>query len=169
MIIKSKIRFGFLCLTFSIIYFSMCVVANPIPVYPDPEPTLISYSGGSEPFPFVWIVLIFVINFCVDVLILYGGLLLLDRFRVIPEEYVLSLSKSRLFTAVGLISFTGVVVEYILGSWIGGLLLAALVIMGSFVFVGNWLLNLSWPNSFRLGGFALLINIVLWIIFYTII
>ena len=169
MIIKSSTWFVFLYLTFSIMCFSISGLANPIPVYPDPEPTLISYSGGSESFPFVWILLIFIINFCVDVLILYGGLLLLDRLRAIPEEYVLSLSKSRLFTAVGLISLTGVVVEYILGSWVGGLLLAAIVILGSFVFVGNWLLSLSWPNSFRLGGFALLINIVLWIVFYTII
>ncbi len=152
---------------FVLLSFTIICSANPIPVYPNPEPTLIS-GGTSESFPGLWLVFIFIINFCVDILILYGGLLVLERFEVLPEEYVFNLSKTVFFVAVGLISLTGLLVEYFLGAWFGGLLLAALIILCSFVFVGKWLLNLVWANSVRLGAFALTINIIMWIIFYSI-
>ena len=152
---------------FVFVSLSIICSANPIPVYPNLEPTLVS-GGTSESFPGLWLGFIFIINFCVDILILYGGLLVLDRFQVLPEEYVFNLSKIVFFVAVGLISITGLVVEYFLGAWFGGLLLAALVILCSFIFVGRWLLKLSWGNSIRLGVFALTINIIMWIIFYSI-
>ena len=161
----SSLNYLMLIMCFLVI-FSFCGIANPIPVYPDPEPTLV-VSGGSAPFPIVWLGLIFLINFCVDILILYGGLLLLDHFQVLPEDYVLLISKSVFFISVGLISFIGLVVEYILGAWIGGLLLAAGVIFCSFVFVGRWLLKISLVNGVRLGLFALVVNIVLWTVFYS--
>jgi hypothetical protein len=152
---------------FVLLSVSIICSANPIPVYPNPEPTLIS-AGTSESFPGLWLGVIFIINFCVDILILYGGLLVLDSFQVLPEEYVFNLSKIVFFVAVGLISFTGLIVEYFLGAWFGGLLLAALVILCSFVFIGRWLLRISWGNGIRLGSFALTINIIMWIIFYSI-
>lgn len=152
---------------FLLLSLSIICSANPIPVYPNPEPSLVS-GGTSESFPGFWLVLLFIINFCVDILILYGGLLVLDRFQVLPEEYVFNLSKIVFFIAVGLISSTGLLVEYFLGAWFGGLLLAALVILCSFVFVGRWLLCLAWANSVRLGVFAVTINIIMWIIFYSI-
>jgi hypothetical protein len=148
--------------------FSFLGLANPIPVYPDLEPTLIS-TGSAETFPIMWLGLIFIINFCVDILILYGGLLVLDKFQTLPEEYVFCLSKIVFFGAVGLISFIGLVVEFILGAWFGGLLLAALLIFCSFVFVGRWLLKISWANCIRLGFFALIVNIIMWILFYSVI
>ena len=149
-----------------VVGFSFCGIANPIPVYPDPEPALV-VSGGAEPFPIVWLGLIFIINFCVDILILYGGLVLLDRFHVLPEDYVLSLTKIVFFMSVGLISLIGLIVEYVLGAWVGGLLLAAGVIFCSFVFVGRWLLEISLVNGVRLGLFAVVVNIVLWTVFYS--
>ena len=161
-------RINYLLIGFLVVLsLSIICSANPIPVYPNPEPTLIS-GGTSESFPIFWLVLIFIINFCVDILILYGGILVLDRFQVLPEEYVFNLSKTVFFVAVGLISLTGLLVEYFLGAWFGGLLVAALIILCSFVFVGRWLLNLVWINSVRLGAFALTINIIMWIIFYSI-
>ena len=160
---------AYLCLYVGVIVLvclSISVGANPIPVYPDPEPTLVS-SGHVQPFPVVWLGLIFMMNFCVDILILYVGLLVLDSFQMLPEEYVFSLSKRLFLGSVAVISIFGLSVEYILGSWIGGLGIAALVIFGSFVIVSHFLLNLSGVNSVRLGLFALLINIVMWIIFYS--
>ena len=166
MIHRHMVTSLFLCVGVLVLFcLSYSVGANPIPVYPDPEPTLVS-SGGAEPFPVAGLGLIFIVNFCVDILILYSGLIVLDRFQVLPEEYVISLSKGLFFGSVAVISILGLGVEYVLGSWIGGLVLAALVILGSFVFVGHFLLRLSGMNSIRLGFFALIINIVMWTIFY---
>jgi hypothetical protein len=120
-----------------------------------------------EPFPLMWLGLIFLINFCIDILILYFGLMILDRFKVLPEGYVISLTKGLFFGSVAVISSLGLGVEYVLGSWIGGLIIAALVIFLSFVFVGHFLLRLSGVNSVRMGFFALMNNIVIWTIFYS--
>ena len=147
-------------------WLSYGVGANPIPVYPDPKPTLV-FSGSVEPFPVMWLGLIFLINFCIDILILYFGLMILDRFKVLPEGYVISLSKGLFFGSVVVISSLGLGVEYVLGSWIGGLIIAGLVIFLSFVFVGHFLLRLSGMNSVRMGFFALMSNIVIWTIFYS--
>lgn len=163
----SRWLYMFIAICF-LLCLSVCGLANPIPVYPNPEPTLLA-TGVAEPFPMVWLGLIFVINFCVDILILYGGLVVLDRFKVLPDDYVFILSKMVFFGAVGLISLIGLSVEYVLGAWVGGLLLAAIVIFFSFVFVGRWLLRISWVNCVRLGLFALIVNGVMWIVFYSII
>ena len=150
------------------IFFSSIGCANPIPVYPHPEPTLIA-TGVSESFSGIWLGLIYIINFCVDVLILYAGLSVLDRFQVLPKDYVFSLSKKMFFLAVGLISLIGLGSEFLLGAWVGGLVVAAVVILFSFIFIGRWLLELTWANSGRIGFFALTINILVWIVFYSII
>ncbi|MBU0498093.1 MAG: hypothetical protein KKC68_08065 [Candidatus Thermoplasmatota archaeon] len=141
---------------------------NPIPVYPSPDPELFSPTQTSQPFLMVWIFLIFIINVGVDILILYSGLLLLDRFSALPTDYVLHLSKTTFLLAVILISIIGISVEMVLGAWLGGLFLAAVLIWFSFLSVGWFILHLQLSNGLRLATYALLINIVVWTVFYSI-
>lgn len=151
-----------------LIFTHLSACGNPIPVYPSPDPDLFSPAQVSQPFPLIWIFLIFLLNVGVDILILYSGLLLLDRFSLFPEEYVMHLSKTTFLLAVSMISLIGISVELVLGAWLGGLVLAAIIIWSSFLVVGGMILHLTISNGLRLATYALLINIVVWTVFYTI-
>ena len=142
------------------------VVANPIPVYPDPKP---EFSGSNDigTISLGWISLVFVIDFFVDILIVYAGIYLLDASNLVKNRDVLDFSKKTFLFAVVLISIVGLLSELIFGAWIGGLIVALFFIFLSFVFVSKYLFKLSLANSFRMGFFAIIVNIVVWIVFFT--
>jgi len=148
----------------------LCVVsavANPIPVYPDPEPV---FSGPSNinTLSVVWILIVFVLDFFIDILIIYAGIYLLDKSNLIKNRKVLDFSKRTLLLAVVVISMIGLLSELIFGAWIGGLIFALFFICLSFVFVSKYILKLSWANSYRMGLFAIIVNIVVWIVVFTV-
>ena len=143
------------------------VLANPIPVYPDPEPV---FSGPSNisTLPIAWILIVFVLDFFIDILIIYTGIYLLDKSNLIKNRNVLDFSKRTLLLAVVVISMVGLLSELIFGTWIGGLIFALFFIFLSFVFVSKYILKLSWANSYRIGFFAVIVNIVVWIVVFTV-
>lgn len=155
-----------LFLIFSILLIIKCS-ANPIPVYPDPEPVY-SSSSGLRSLNITWIILVFVMDFFIDILIIYGGIYLLHYYGLIAIKNVFEFNKSTLFTAVFFISLVGLFSEIIFGYWIGGLIIALFFIFLSFVFASKKLLGLDWTNCIRMGLIGLIINIVVWIVIFSI-
>jgi len=150
-----------------LIFISIATISgNPIPVYPDPEP---NYQGSVSlnSLNLIWIFAVFLFDFFIDVLIVYGGILLLNRFDLINNKYIFDFSKLKFFLAVFIIAIIGLISELILGPWIFGFIIALIFIFASFVFVSKYLLNLDWTNGIRLGVFALIINIMFWILIFS--
>jgi len=151
----------------TLVFCVFSVIANPIPIYPDPN---MEFSGQSNVsmVPFYWIIFVFIIDFFIDILIVYAGILLLDRFDMIKNRNVLDFSKKTFIFSVAIISIVGLISELLFGSWIGGIILALFFIFLSFVFVSKYILKINWANSSRMGFFAIIINIIVWSIVFSI-
>jgi len=149
------------------IFFVTMSAGNPIPIYPDPEPVYYGSIGVSS-LNIAWIAIVFIMDFFINILIIYGGIYLLHRYNLVTIKNVFDFSKTTLLMSVFIISLVGLISELILGAWIGGLLIALLFIFLSFVLVSKYLLKLSWINSLRMGLIALLINIIVWIAVFTV-
>lgn len=162
-----KIFVSSIILFFSIItIFIISAKANPIPVYPDPEPTFFK-TGGYINIPLYWILFVFILDFFIDILIVYGGIFLLDKDKLIQNKYILDFSKKTFFLAIGMICTVGLLSELILGQSIGGLIVALIFIFISFVFVSKYLLKLNWKNSNRMALFAIIINLIVWAVIFS--
>lgn len=149
------------------IFFVTKSAGNPIPIYPDPEPVYYDSIGVSS-LNIAWIAIVFVMDFFINILIIYGGIYLLHYYNLVTIKNVFDFSKTMLLMSVFIISLVGLISELIFGAWIGGLLIALLFIFLSFVLVSNYLLKLGWINSLRMGLIALLINIIVWIAVFTV-
>ncbi len=143
------------------------IFANPIPVYPDPEPVILGQINYTSPMV-EWVLIVFVLDLFIDILIVYAGIYILDKSNLIQNRDVLDFSKISFFSAVGIISIVGLLSELVFGSWAGGLLIAIIIIYFSFVFVSKYILKINWKNSYRMGFFALIVNIVVWIVIFSI-
>jgi hypothetical protein len=156
----SLLLFGFIfCISFSI-------AANPIPVYPNPDAVV--FSTPQRPFVSIeWIIFVYIANFFLDILIVYMGLFIIDRSNLLENQNVLDFSKKTFFLAIAIISIVGMLTELLLGSFLGGLILALIIIFFSFVFVSKYLLLLCWNNSYRMGLFAIIINILIWVFIFS--
>jgi hypothetical protein len=139
---------------------------NPIPVYFDPEPTSTQISSDNI-VTLVWIALVFIIDFFLDILIIYGGIYLLDRNNLITNTSEIYISKSKLFSSVIIISLVGLMSELIFWTWFGGVFLSLLFIFLSFGFASKYILKLSITNSIRMGVIGLIINIGVWIVIFS--
>jgi hypothetical protein len=149
------------------IFFVTISTGNPIPIYPDPEPAYYDSIGVSS-LNIAWIAIVFVMDFFINILIIYGGIYLLHHYNLVTIKNVFDFSKTTLLMSVFIISLVGLISELIFGAWIGGLLIALLFIFLSFVLVSKYLLKLGWINSLRMGLIALLINIIVWIAVFTV-
>ncbi|UCD14138.1 MAG: hypothetical protein JSW60_01610 [Thermoplasmatales archaeon] len=159
------IRLALSFLLFMPLFVTMAA-GNPIPIYPDPEPAFYGPSGVSS-LHGTWIASAFVTDFFINILIVYGGIYVLHHYNLISIKNVFDFSRTKLLLSVFLISLVGLLSELFLGAWIGGLLLALVFIFLSFVFVSIYLLKFSWPNGLRMGFIALVINIITWIVVFT--
>jgi len=139
---------------------------NPIPVYPKPEST---YSGSSSlnNLNFAWILGVFAIDFFLDILIVYGGIILLFQFNLISNKDIFNFSKKMFFLSILIISIIGIITELILGPWIWGFVLALFFIFLSFLIITKYFLNLEWINGARMGIIAVIINIIFWIVIFS--
>jgi hypothetical protein len=148
---------------------STIVGGNPIPVYPDPE-FLISGTPGSYDVSInpLWITIVFVFNFALNLLIFYAGLYIIFHFHKIDEKYFSNFSRYQIILAVFLISIIGLITEFFFGTWIGGLFLVLVLVFISYVLVSKYILGLNFNNSTYLGLFATGINIVSWIVLFSI-
>lgn len=148
-------------------FFIISVNANPIPVYPEPE--LVFFSSNSAiNIPIYWIFLVFILDFFIDILIVYTGIFLLDKDKLILNKDVLDFSKRTFLLAVAVISTVGLLSELIFGQSIGGLIIVLSLIFISFVLVSRYLLKLNWKNSNRMGLFAIVINIIAWAVVFSV-
>jgi hypothetical protein len=149
-------------------FFLLCIVfrvsGNPIPVYLDPEPVYQEPGAAASSIDIYWLVPVFVIDFWMNVFVLYGGGLLLvcHCHRI---GYVLDFSRGVFLVSVFFISLVGLLAEGFLGGWIGGLFLSLIFIFLSIIVVSRWLLRLDWVNSVIMGLFALFINVLVWTFF----
>ncbi len=158
------LRFNFvviIVIVFSIFFITTCS-GNPIPVYPDLEPVSTNLRDVSG-LNLAWITSVFIVDFFINILIIYGGIFLLNHYNLIQNKSIFYFSKSTLFLSVIIISLIGLISELVFWTWIGGLFIALIFIFLSYVCVSNYLLRLSVPNSIRIGLIGLIINIVAWI------
>jgi hypothetical protein len=142
------------------------ISGNPIPVYPKPEPSYYSASDYTN-LNFTWIIGALIIDFFMNLLIIYGGVIVLNHYNLIINKNIFDISKKTLLLSVLIISITGFISELILGPWLGGFLLSLIIIFTSFVLVAKYLLKINWINSIRMGLIALIVNIIFWIIIFS--
>ncbi|MCK4347397.1 MAG: hypothetical protein KAW47_02155 [Thermoplasmatales archaeon] len=147
--------------------FIIMVIGNPIPVYPDLESASVGLENASS-LNVVWVVLVFLIDFCINIFIVYAGMYLLHCFGRITNEDIFIFSKKIFLTSLLVISLVGLSSELIFGTQIIGLLLALFTIFMSYVLVAKYLLKLEWINGFLLALFALFVNVVFWLIIFGI-
>jgi len=150
----------------SILFIAICS-GNPIPIYPDPEPTTTNFSDVGS-LNLAWIIVVFTMDFFIDILIIYGGIYLLNYYNLIDNQSQFNFSKSTLFLSVIIISLVGLISELVFWAWAGGLFIALMFIFISFVFVSKYILRLNQNNSIRMGLFGLIINIVAWFVIFSI-
>jgi hypothetical protein len=136
-------------------------------VYPDPEPVL-SGTINYNSLQMEWILIVFIIDFFIDILIVYIGVYLLDKNNLINNFYTFDFPKITFLFAVFIISVVGLFSEIFFGAWVGGLVIALILIFLSFVIVSKYILKLNWANSIRLGLFAAIVNIIVWIVIFSI-
>ena len=147
--------------------FSVMVIGNPIPVYLDIE----SVSMGLENIGSLnvfWIALVFMIDFCINIFIVYSGIYLLYYLGRITNEDIFDFSKKIFLTSLLVISLVGLFSELIFGTLFLGLLMALFTIFISYVIVAKSLLKFDWTNSFLLALFALFVNIIFWLVIFAI-
>jgi hypothetical protein len=140
--------------------------ANPIPIYTKPGQV---FSGSSiTTLNPVWIMGVFLIDFFMDILIVYGGVFVLYKFKLVKSNNLFDFSKRTFFLAILLIAIIGLITELVLGQLIIGLIFALIIIFISFILVSFYLLKLEIINSIRLALIAITINIIFWIVFFSI-
>ena len=163
------LRFNFvviIVIVLSILFTTLCS-GNPIPVYPDIEPVSPDLNDISS-LNLAWIISVFIVDFFINILIIYGGICLLNHYNLIENKSIFNFSKSALFLSVIIISLIGIISELVFWTWIGGLFIALMFIFLSFVFVSNYLLRLNLSNSIRMGLIGIIVNIVAWIVIFSI-
>jgi hypothetical protein len=161
--------FRFVCLGILLVLLgsSASVCANPIPIEPHP-PTNLPGIIHSREGTVGWIIAIFVIDFFLDTLLVYGGVLVLGRLRLLSPQQVFAMPKTTFFSGVLLISFVGFSAEWVLGVMFWGLFVTLWVVLFSFCVVSRYLYKFTWSNALYFGGFASLINLLVWVVLFNI-
>lgn len=144
--------------------------SNPIPVYPDPKPNYhppIYFTSATSSFGY-WLLFVFLLDFSIDILITYVGLFILDKKRG-SQKLLFFDDFSRLYFigSVLLISLIGLLTEWFLGMWIGGLFITLGIIFLSFYFVAKKLFGLLPHQCIFMGIFAIIINSITWIVIFA--
>ena len=147
--------------------FSVMVIGNPIPVYPDIESVSIGLENIGS-LNIFWIALVFMIDFCINIFIVYSGIYLLYYLGRIIKEDIFDFPKKIFLTSLLVTSLVGLFSELIFGTLFLGLLMALFTIFISYVIVAKSLLKFDWTNSFLLALFALFVNIIFWLVIFTI-
>lgn len=144
--------------------------ANPIPVFPDPEPVYqspITYVSSNHSISF-WIPLVFLFDFAANLLVLYLGFFLLLKLRWMQYDYFVEISRKQFIVAAGIISVLGIVSEFLLGTWYIGLIFVLGIVFVSYFYVSSYIFHLSKRNCFVISFCAVMINIITWMIVFQI-
>ena len=172
MVSKNDTEWVFVLLFVSFIVFFVFTdsgMGNPIPV----NPRAAEIAGGtnilslSEIDP-IWVSFIFVLDYCLNLFLLYGGLLLAGYLKWTEDEDLSwDFSRTGMILSVLVITLTGFFSELFLGQFLTGLILALFFIFLSFVLTGLFVLRLNKKSVLIIGFFAVCFNIVFWLIFYV--
>ena len=157
--------FLLLAIFFLLTIFSVSINANPIPVYPKPKITFETTPDVST-INYTWLSIIFILDFFIDVLIIYCALILLNKAKLITDN-ISDFSRKNLLLSVLIISLIGIASEFLFGSWIVGVLIALIFIFISYIFVSKYILKISWKNSLRISIFAVIVNIIFWSVIFS--
>lgn len=162
-------KYRFIAEILSILFlfiFTFAVIGNPIPVFPDPDVISIGFEN-IESVNLIWMIFVFLVDFCINIFIVYGGIFLLYYFGQIKHEDVFDFSKIIFLISILIISIVGIGSELIFGTWLIGLVFALITIFISYIMVMKYLLKFSWLNCFLMGFFALIINIFFWLVIFA--
>ena len=165
---QQNIFYGsFLGFLLFLVMYTVIIAANPIPIPPHPQQNFPSYHN-EQGLPIAWIIIIFIVDFFLDTLLLYAGVLFLERFTHLSSHQVFDMPKTKFFSAVLIISLVGLSSEWILGSTVLGLFLTLCCVFLSFCLVCHYMFRFTWRNASYLGGFASLINLLIWIVLFIV-
>lgn len=152
-----------------IILLPMLSLANPIPVYPETTPSFqpaTAITDVQQPGFALWLVLVTLLDFAANMLFLYVGLFLLVLFRIEKETWFNTISRRKIVSSVAVLSFFGILSEWLLGSSIGSLLvIAAIVFIVTFLVGFKWF-DLRVSASSLLAGYMVFANVISWAIIF---
>ncbi len=148
--------------------FCFSVSANPIPATPNDTVVTQHFSSFSQSMTIIIFPLIFIIDFILDLLILYGALVLLNQSNLLDMFEVFSFRTRRILLSALLVSIIGFVAEVLLGSWRVGLLVVLVMVFCSFSLVSYYLLYLDKKNALRVGFIAIVVNSITWLVLFNI-
>ena len=159
----------FILINLSFFIFTIPFVsANPIPVFPNPEPSYVSpvtyvssNQGLSLLIPFV-----FLLDFAANLLIIYFCFFLLDKAHLISLEEFQRISRYQIILTAGIISCFGILFEFLLGTWITGLGIILLVVFISYYIFCSYFFHISKNTTLYFSIIAVLINIGTWSIYF---
>jgi hypothetical protein len=150
--------------------FIPIALSNPIPVYPDPRPDyqLPTVISSSNSFFGYWLLFVFLLDFAIDVLMMYAGLYVLSKHHN-SSAFPFFEDFSRLYFtgSVLFISLIGIFTEWLIGMWTGGVLITLCIIFLSFYIVSKKLFHLSTHHSIFMGTFAVTINGISWVVIFS--
>ncbi|HVQ01573.1 MAG TPA: hypothetical protein VMT57_08665 [Candidatus Thermoplasmatota archaeon] len=147
--------------------FTIGVLANPIPIEPHP-PTGIPVISSSQSAIAGWVLFVFIVDFFLDTLLVYGGVFLLGYLHLLLPHQVLAMPKTRFFTGVLFISLVGFMAEWGLGVTFWGLFITLWIVLFSFCVVSRYLYGFTWKNAVYFGVFASLVNLLVWLVLFNI-
>ena len=160
------------CLLFSV--FILCLhttssFANPIPVYPDPKPTFepsTAITNAQNANFVLWLLLIWCLDVALNTLFLYGGFLLLVRFNMESTGWFSQISRNNMVAGILLLSVAGITSEWLIGSWLGGIIFIASVVFITTYFLGKYFFELKSGSSLFIAGYMVVLNLVSWAIIF---
>jgi hypothetical protein len=150
-----------------ILCFQAGVVANPIPIEPHPETDIPNVPHG-QGITTGWIITVFILDFFLDILLVYAGVLLLGRFNLISSPQVCTMRKTTFFSAIFFISLVGFSSEWILGTTFWSLFVILWIVLFSFFIAARYLFKFTWSSALYLGVFASIVNLLVWIVLFVI-
>ena len=151
-----------------LLFKTITCIANPIPVFPDPQPDYISPvaqlssdQGIRNMIPFV-----FLIDFALNLFIIYIGFIVLIKIRQYSIDEFNTLSRYQFLITAIIISIIGITLEIILGTWIIGLFIIIIIVILSYYITCIKIFNITKKNGSLIALLAGIINTVSWFLFY---
>jgi len=164
-----KQNFILISLTFFIcILFIPLISSNPIPVFPNPEPSYVSpitYTSSSEAFSFI-ILFVFLLDFAANILIMYFCFILLEKSKLLSIKKFQKISRYQIILTAGIISVFGILSEILLGTWIMGLGIILCVVFVSYYVFCSYFFHLLKKTAIYFSIIAVLINIGTWSLYF---
>jgi hypothetical protein len=170
MIRKKQVCICLLFLVFIFCVYNISSIANPIPVYPDPKPTFEPTTAitqvQNESFV-LWLILIWFLDIALNTLFLYGGFLLLVRLHMESTGWFSQVPRKTIVIGIFLLSIAGIISEWLIGSWLGGIFFIAIVVFVITYLLSQYLFKLKSSSSLFIAFYMIVLNLISWAIIYS--